>query len=137
MENIKTLKYTGSSHVQSFVKADFQRHEVEDQGAVKWDGDNNWVAEVSDDAAELLFDQFPREFREATEEDISTPDLTRVGSKPKTAFGKAARAAARAKVEQVDASTADQSLGEGVRTSQGSAGSTGTSTGGRSRARST
>lgn len=129
METIQ-LKYTGLYHEISFKKVDFERHEVDDQGAVSFNGGNNWVAEVSNDGAELLQFLFPKEFREAKETDLTEPDLSRVGSTPQTVFGKAARA----KVSQV---TSDDASGEAVRTSQGSAGATGTATRGRSRAATT
>lgn len=86
------IKYEGRSHERSFTKADFVRHGIENQGAVQFDASNNWVAEVSDEAGHWLIENEVAvevgtgartpEFREATEEDETIQDMTRVGSTP-------------------------------------------------------
>lgn len=75
------VKYTGHAHIRDFVKGDFTRHGVDDQGAVKFNEANNWVEDVSDDAAEFL--KATDEFRDATEDDKTAEDLTRPGTTPK------------------------------------------------------
>lgn len=103
---------------------------------MKFNGDNNWIAEVSDEAAALLQELFPGDFREATEDDASEPDLSRSGSVVKPRRLRAAEGDTVA-VEHEDsgdpvgessASTRSSRAGKAVRTSQGSAGTTGTST---------
>ena len=73
------LKYTGLSHVRSFRKSDFTRHGLEGGEAVSFDESNNWTAEVDDSVAEWLIAN-DGEFREANDDDESTPDFTRAGS---------------------------------------------------------
>lgn len=94
------LKYTGQSHNRDFVKADFARHGIDDQGAVHFNVDNNFVAEVSDTAGTWLIANEAPEFREATEEDETVQDLSRVGTQPR-AMGKLPDAVA----DDVDASS--------------------------------
>lgn len=48
------ITYTGHSDVVSFVKDDFVRHGIEDQGAVHFDAKNDFTATVSDAAWEFL-----------------------------------------------------------------------------------
>lgn len=52
------LTFTGMADERSFVKEDFSRHGIEDQGAVKFNAKNKFTAEVSDAAgAWLLSDE--------------------------------------------------------------------------------
>lgn len=80
------LKFTGPAHNRSFTKADFSRHGI-DQEAVKFNADNNFVAEVSDEAGAWLIENEAPEFRVATDDDETEQDLTRVGT-PSRAMGK-------------------------------------------------
>jgi len=82
------LKYTGLSHNRSFVKADFTRHGIDDQGAVHFNADNNWVAEVSDTAGEWLIANEAPDFRAAEESDETEADETRVNTQPRAFGGK-------------------------------------------------
>lgn len=82
------LKFTGRAHERSFVKGDFTKHSVDDGHAVKFNVDNNFVAEVSDGMAEWLLANEGAEFHEATEEDEKEQDLTRVGTPARAMAGK-------------------------------------------------
>lgn len=73
------LKYNGPAHVRSFTKADFTRHELEGGAAVTFEAKNNWIANVDDEVGEWLKAN-DREFVEATDEHLTTPDTARVGS---------------------------------------------------------
>lgn len=48
--------YTGEADDKRFVKADFERHDI-DQGAVHFNKGNDFTAEMSDEAAEFLIAQ--------------------------------------------------------------------------------
>ncbi len=64
------LKYTEPNTTRSISKADFGKLGVEDQGAVKWDESNDFIAEVSDEAARRLLETHPEQFKAATDSEL-------------------------------------------------------------------
>lgn len=120
----RAIKYIGGSHEHKLLKSDWQRVGVEDQGVVSWNEKNNWVAFLSDAAADAILELDPTEFRDADHDDFVTRDLSRVGTIP-WPENRAARDMRAAKAEAMgfEPRLTDEK-GEGPRTSGSDAGTT-------------
>lgn len=68
---MKTLKYTGEVDEREIDANAWKSVNVEDQGMVRWNQDNNFTAEVNDAAAQYLLDNDSGNFTDATPEQAS------------------------------------------------------------------
>jgi hypothetical protein len=114
------LKYIGLSHERSFTKADFDRHGLDGGAAVRFNERNNYIAEVDDSVANWLIANEAPDFREATEDDETTPDMTRVGATMRTSGMVAPKGDAFDAPIGDDASTPHKSSGTGKKASASS-----------------
>jgi len=74
------LRYQGRASVRSFVKDDFARHTINDQGDVEFNQGNHWTARVSRKAAELLLPS--GEFEKLSEKQFEADVLARETEEP-------------------------------------------------------
>jgi hypothetical protein len=81
------LKYVGTSDDHTIRTKDFASIGVDDHEEVVWSRKNNYIAEVSDEAAEWLLKNMKSDFKAATEAEVAeieVPDDVNV----KTTSGK-------------------------------------------------
>lgn len=77
------LKYDGRAHERSFTKSDFKSVGLKNGTALKFNEDNNYIAEVDDEVAAWLLANEAPDFREATEKDEEVQDTSRPGAVPR------------------------------------------------------